>query len=250
LPSERSAAIPYLFSACAQLAYLVSRRRRVQGWLLARDLCIHRGQRAAAQGHQPVAHGLDWTWYGPALRPRPSEWDGRGVRVTDVRFTPGGVLAHYDGRASAAENFEERTGIAFGPVPGALTAVGSAPAAQSPAAGRGLRYLSVLRLRDGRERLYYELTRADGARGRRARAGDRTALTARSHGPSDRRPWPAKAVSDALPVPVFRARGQYSSPSGCHGSSVTTGRVTSRTSAPLTCGLTAAWTDYWRIKPY
>jgi basic amino acid/polyamine antiporter, APA family len=33
-------AIPYLFSACAQLAYLVSRRRRVRGWLLARDLAI------------------------------------------------------------------------------------------------------------------------------------------------------------------------------------------------------------------
>jgi APA family basic amino acid/polyamine antiporter len=33
-------AIPYLFSACAQLAYLVSRRRRVQGWQLARDLTI------------------------------------------------------------------------------------------------------------------------------------------------------------------------------------------------------------------
>jgi APA family basic amino acid/polyamine antiporter len=33
-------AIPYLFSACAQLAYLVSRRRRVQGWALARDLTI------------------------------------------------------------------------------------------------------------------------------------------------------------------------------------------------------------------
>jgi APA family basic amino acid/polyamine antiporter len=33
-------AIPYLFSACAQLVYLVSRRRRVQGWLLARDLSI------------------------------------------------------------------------------------------------------------------------------------------------------------------------------------------------------------------
>src|SRR5487761_1552584 len=31
-------AIPYLFSACAQLTYLVSRRRPVQGWLLARDL--------------------------------------------------------------------------------------------------------------------------------------------------------------------------------------------------------------------
>jgi basic amino acid/polyamine antiporter, APA family len=33
-------AIPYLFSACAQLTYLVSRRRRVQGWRLGRDLAI------------------------------------------------------------------------------------------------------------------------------------------------------------------------------------------------------------------
>jgi APA family basic amino acid/polyamine antiporter len=33
-------AIPYFFSACAQLAFLVSRRRRVVGWLLARDLLI------------------------------------------------------------------------------------------------------------------------------------------------------------------------------------------------------------------
>jgi basic amino acid/polyamine antiporter, APA family len=33
-------AIPYLMSACAQLAYLVSKRRKVQGWLLARDLSI------------------------------------------------------------------------------------------------------------------------------------------------------------------------------------------------------------------
>jgi basic amino acid/polyamine antiporter, APA family len=33
-------AIPYFMSACAQLAYLVSKRRRVQGWLLARDLLI------------------------------------------------------------------------------------------------------------------------------------------------------------------------------------------------------------------
>jgi APA family basic amino acid/polyamine antiporter len=33
-------AIPYLFSACAQLTYLVARRRPVQGWPLARDLSI------------------------------------------------------------------------------------------------------------------------------------------------------------------------------------------------------------------
>jgi len=33
-------AIPYLFSAAAQLAYLVSKRRRVQGWMLTRDLAL------------------------------------------------------------------------------------------------------------------------------------------------------------------------------------------------------------------
>jgi len=33
-------ALPYLFSACAQLTFLVSRRRPVQGWLLARDLTV------------------------------------------------------------------------------------------------------------------------------------------------------------------------------------------------------------------
>jgi APA family basic amino acid/polyamine antiporter len=33
-------AIPYLFSACAQLAHLMTRRRQVQGWPLAKDLAI------------------------------------------------------------------------------------------------------------------------------------------------------------------------------------------------------------------
>ena len=33
-------AIPYLFSACAQLTYLVAKRRPVQGWALTRDLAI------------------------------------------------------------------------------------------------------------------------------------------------------------------------------------------------------------------
>ena len=45
-------AIPYLFSACAQLAYLVSRRRRVQGWALARDLAIAGALQNALPGRQ------------------------------------------------------------------------------------------------------------------------------------------------------------------------------------------------------
>jgi hypothetical protein len=106
--------------------------------------------------------GLSWTWHGPALEPRPGQWDSRGVRVTDVQLTADGVVAYYDGRASAEENFEERTGLAFGPSPDSLTAIGSEPAAQS-SDGRGLRYLAVLQLPDGRTRMYYELTRPDGS---------------------------------------------------------------------------------------
>jgi hypothetical protein len=107
--------------------------------------------------------GLDWTWHGVALGRRSGAWDSRGVRVSSVRFTSGGVVAYYDGRASAEENYEERTGLAMGPGPAALTAVGQEPVAESAEGGRGLRYVSIVDLGDGRERLYYELTRADGS---------------------------------------------------------------------------------------
>lgn len=107
--------------------------------------------------------GLDWTWYGTALAPRPGAWDARGVRVAWVRAEAAGFTAYYDGRATAAQNCEERTGIAVGALPGALTAVGDSPVAQSAAPGRGLRYLTAVALGDGRERIYYELTNALGS---------------------------------------------------------------------------------------
>jgi len=112
-------------------------------------------------GYACSADGLSWTWQGTALRPRAGEWDARGVRVSAVRMLPGEVVAYYDGRATAAENYEERTGVATGAGPADLAAYG--PIAQSPYAGGGLRYLSVLELGDSRERYYYEMTRADGA---------------------------------------------------------------------------------------
>jgi hypothetical protein len=105
--------------------------------------------------------GLDWAWQGPALSPRPGEWDSRGVRVSAVRLTSGSIVAYYDGRASAAENYEERTGVATGAEPTALTAHG--PIAQSPYDGGGLRYLSILDLGESGERYFYEMTREDGA---------------------------------------------------------------------------------------
>jgi hypothetical protein len=83
------------------------------------------------------------------MMPEPDTWYSRGTRITAVV----GEQAYFDGRASAAENFEERTGIAewngsrFIPVTG--------PAA-SPFGGGALRYVSVIALPGGAQRLYYE----------------------------------------------------------------------------------------------
>ena len=107
--------------------------------------------------------GLAWTWHGTALGPRPGEWDARGVRVAAVCFGQDGITAYYDGRATAEQNCEERTGIAVGSEPGILTARGTSPAAESEHPGHGLRYLTIVDLGDGRERLYYELTNATGS---------------------------------------------------------------------------------------
>jgi hypothetical protein len=109
--------------------------------------------------------GLAWAWQGTALAGRPGAWDARGTRVTAVRFGPaGGITAYYDGRATPAENFEERTGLASGTDPASLQVDSAdAPVAASPYDGGGLRYLDIVDLPDGRTRLYYELTQHDGS---------------------------------------------------------------------------------------
>jgi hypothetical protein len=109
------------------------------------------------------ADGLAWAWHGTALSGTPGGWDARGTRVTAVHFDGDMVTAYYDGRASAAENYEERTGAATGADPAALTAAGDGPLASSPHRGGGLRYLNILPLPRGRYRLYYEMTGPDGS---------------------------------------------------------------------------------------
>lgn len=106
--------------------------------------------------------GLTWTWQGTALAPRPGTWDARGVRISAVVPVGDDLVATYDGRATAAENWEERTGLARATGDGRFVAEGDAPAAESPHAGRGLRYVAVADVA-GVRRLYWEATRADGA---------------------------------------------------------------------------------------
>jgi hypothetical protein len=106
------------------------------------------------------ADGVSWTWHRPVMSGRPGRWDARGVRFTSV-LADG--TAYYDGRATKEENFEEKTGLAVPGPGGGYEAVGDEPAAVSPHAPGGLRYLSAVALPGGGHRLYYEGTRADGS---------------------------------------------------------------------------------------
>lgn len=83
------------------------------------------------------------------LEPEPGTWYSRGTRITAVV----GEYAYFDGRASAAQNFEERTGVARWQ---GTRYVPEAGPASSPFGGGALRYVSVITLPDGQQRLYYE----------------------------------------------------------------------------------------------
>jgi hypothetical protein len=117
--------------------------------------------------HYTSADGLAWAWQGTALRAGAGRWDSRGVRISSVVDLGDRLVATYDGRASAAENWEERTGVAVdGDSFGAFRIVGDEPAAAAPdpaRTGAGLRYLDIVALPGGDYRLYYEVTRPDGA---------------------------------------------------------------------------------------
>jgi hypothetical protein len=89
-----------------------------------------------------TADGLSWDWHGTVLEGRPGTWDARGARVTTV--LEDGRMA-YDGRATAEENWFEKTG---------LTENRDEPVAD-------VRYLEVLPLPGGGQRIYYAARLAD-----------------------------------------------------------------------------------------
>jgi hypothetical protein len=109
------------------------------------------------------ADGLAWSWGQTALTGRAGMWDSRGVRVTCVIVDGDSSVAYYDGRASAADNAEERTGLAISNGDGVFHATSDQPAAVSPYGSGSLRYVSLVDLGEGACRLFYEATDPGGA---------------------------------------------------------------------------------------
>ena len=135
----------------------IVRRRADGGW--EAWICCHPLDEPDEEDRMTTAYatspdGVDWTWHGTVLRPRPGTWDQRGARLTAV--LPDGRAA-YDGRASKEENWWERTGLArlTGRAPGELEQVSDD--AVSP-----VRYLDVLPLPEGGYRIWYEASFPDG----------------------------------------------------------------------------------------
>ncbi|RKS77915.1 hypothetical protein CLV35_1618 [Motilibacter peucedani] len=110
--------------------------------------------------------GVDWTWHGTVLAGRAGEWDARGVRVSSVALDGDRLVATYDGRATAAQNWEEVTGTATGELGsdgtfGRLHA-STEPPLRSDSPTGGLRYLARVEVPEGL-RWYYEVTTATGS---------------------------------------------------------------------------------------
>ncbi|HZC26350.1 MAG TPA: hypothetical protein VE287_04960 [Actinopolymorphaceae bacterium] len=125
-----------------------------EAWVCRHPLDVPGAEDRMSTVYATSDDGVTWHRHGIVLAARPGQWDARGARVTTV--LPDG-RACYDGRATAAENWFERSGLAHPTGVGAeLRALDAGPVAD-------VRYLEVLTLPSGGHRLYYEARRPDGA---------------------------------------------------------------------------------------
>jgi hypothetical protein len=125
---------------------------RYHAWICCHLLDIPGAEDRMNTAYATSDDGITWKWHGTVLSGRPGEWDARGARLTTV--LPDGRAA-YDGRATAEENWFERSGIsAPAGSDGALAAVPGTPVTD-------VRYLDALPLPDGGYRIFYEARLSD-----------------------------------------------------------------------------------------
>jgi hypothetical protein len=115
---------------------------RWHAWICCHPLDVPGAEDRMSTAYATSEDGLDWHWHGTVLTGRPGFWDARGARLTAL--LPDGRAA-YDGRATAEENWFERTG---------LTWLDGARLRPEPVAD--VRYLEAVALPGGGHRIYYE----------------------------------------------------------------------------------------------
>ncbi len=106
--------------------------------------------------------GLAYEWLGEVLSVG-TGWDRYQARLSGILPAGDGYVGFYDGAGSAAEDTEERLGVAVAPDLRTWERLSvDAPWLASPHATGSLRYLDGLE-RHGEWWLYYEYARADGS---------------------------------------------------------------------------------------
>jgi len=138
---------------------------RWHAWICCHPLDFDGEEDRMTTAHTTSEDGLTWAPPVAVLSGRPGRWDARGARVTG--FLPDG-RATYDGRATAAENWFERTGFATREL---------VPTEEEPL---DFRYLEVLRMPDGTHRAYYEARLPDETHELRTAVLSATAVRSRS----------------------------------------------------------------------
>jgi hypothetical protein len=105
----------------------------------------------------------NWDWGGIVFSPGAGGWDKYCRRINSLVQTFDGYYGFYDGSASHAENYEERTAIATSADLQTWNSLSpDGPALASPHASGSLRYVDAQILGD-QANLFYEFARSDGS---------------------------------------------------------------------------------------
>jgi len=160
-PGERRLVLPGDSVTAVKDPVILVQDGEWQMWLCCHPLDAPGHEDRMSTRHLVSSDGLEWHDTGEVLAGSPGTWDARGARVTAVLSTAPLVVL-YDGRADAAANWHETTGVARWDGT-RLVADPTVEPIASPHSDGAFRYGCVVPLPDGRTRFYLESARADGA---------------------------------------------------------------------------------------